>query len=225
MLSSRSPGRSLHLRLPAMDFLDSLTLLEESFERPQRPFDCPAGALPVETVIRIFELAVEDNPVDRQRMTYAFARVCYQWSTAVQKEPTAYSVDNWEQAQRLRMRLPASDQEQAVKTPAIRALRLAEGLEARKRLIRACPNLQNLHLHPELVIVSGLGAGSPQRGLLQCLSPQKLRELIIVGGYGMTAVDLDELSLAPFCTAEGTSLISSLLDGTGYFHRRAACDT
>jgi len=119
-----------------------------TYARPRQPADSPVAALPTETLVRILELALEEeeDPFERQCMTWSFQKVSWQWSAAV-GEQREYALEHQEQVAGLVKALSSSGRDGEVQSLALPIQLLDESpAHAKTQLLRLCSSLKKLEV-------------------------------------------------------------------------------
>ncbi|ORY82414.1 hypothetical protein BCR35DRAFT_303834 [Leucosporidium creatinivorum] len=132
-----------------------------TYARPQQPEDSPAAALPTETLIRILELAMEEeDPFERQGTRRSFGGVCYHWHSVV-PSPTEYAVSSATEARKLARALKlklksASEDRPQVHSLAIRlaATNSVDCSGKTAQLLDACRGVEHLSIDLESALAA-----------------------------------------------------------------------
>ncbi|ORY82387.1 hypothetical protein BCR35DRAFT_352223 [Leucosporidium creatinivorum] len=117
-----------------------------TYTRPRQPEDSPAAALPTETLIRILELAMEEeDPFERQKLRWTFQKVSCQWSEAA-GEQREYAVAAEKQAEALVQAFHKAGRAGKVQSLAINQDMLYGAQGAMVELLKICSALTKLEL-------------------------------------------------------------------------------
>ncbi|ORY82411.1 hypothetical protein BCR35DRAFT_352240 [Leucosporidium creatinivorum] len=165
-----------------------------TYARAQQPADSPAAALLTETLIRVFELALEEeeDPFERQKLRWRFQKVSWQWSTAV-GEQREYAVTTDKEAQALKRAISMTGRSDEVQSLALTTsnLDLAPWKEELLQLCSAVNKLELSLLPPsDLALPGNVTRRAPE--VLAC--SKGVRKFVLNDRRGYTAHHLFDLS-------------------------------